>query len=53
MIYDDQFTNKYETFYKAEGLYTAGSIQEIKPYGRGKGCDFVYTFQTGGTIYPS
>lgn len=53
LIYDDHFINKYKTSYKAEGLYTAGKIQEIKPYGRGTGCDFVYTFQTGGKTYQS
>ncbi|WP_345767140.1 hypothetical protein [Chryseobacterium endophyticum] len=48
LIYDYQFINKYKTSYEAKGLYTAGRIQEIKPYGRGTGYEFVYTFQTGG-----
>jgi hypothetical protein len=53
LIYHYQFINKYKTSYEAEGLYAAGKIHEIKPYGRGTGYDFVYTFQTGGKTYQS
>ncbi|GEN75123.1 hypothetical protein [Chryseobacterium hagamense] len=53
LIYHYLFINKYKTSYEAEGLYATGKIHEVKPYGRGTGYDFIYTFQTGGKTYSS
>lgn len=52
-IYQPIFSNKFKKSYKTEGLYTIGKINEIKPYGRGTGSDFVYTFKVNNKEYES
>lgn len=49
--FDQHFRNKYKELYKSEGLYTVGKIRDIKPYGRGTGYDFVYTFKINDKEY--
>ncbi|MFP3594502.1 hypothetical protein [Chryseobacterium sp. SIMBA_038] len=53
ILSDHHFRNKYKELYKTEGFYTVGKIRDVKPYGRGTGYDFVYTFQINDKEYES
>ncbi|KFF14226.1 hypothetical protein IW15_01925 [Chryseobacterium soli] len=52
-FYDHLFLKEFKNSYKQNGLYTTGKIKEIKGYGRGTGCDYIYTFNLNGDKYKS
>ncbi|ASE61788.1 hypothetical protein EGY07_06610 [Chryseobacterium indologenes] len=53
IFYDHLFLQKFKNSYKQDGLYTTGTIQKVKGYGRGTGFKFIYTFDLNGKSYES
>ena len=52
-FYDYLFIQDFKNNYKKNGNYTVGKVKEVKPYGRGTGYNFVYTFIVNGKKYTS
>ncbi|MBV8327696.1 hypothetical protein [Chryseobacterium sp.] len=49
--YDSSLKKKFEAEYKQNGVYAVGKIREIKPYGKGGGYHYVYSFEVNNWRY--
>nr|WP_315034345.1 hypothetical protein [uncultured Chryseobacterium sp.] len=49
--YDSLLTKRFKAQYKQNGRYAVGKIREIKPYGRGTGYHYVYSFEVNNWRY--
>lgn len=53
IFYNHLFLKEFKNTYKQNGLYTVGTIKEVRGYGRGTGFNYVYTFNLNGKKYES
>ena len=53
IFYNYLFIQEYKSSYRYNGLYTTGTIKEIKGFGKGSGYDYIYVFSVNGKEYKS